>query len=152
MKKIFVLCIIILGGVSCDPPEHLKTHYTYWYVKNATNEPISITTVPGHLMSILTIISGDSVCFHSFCPPQHWGIPSFNGLYDIWKKTAVQDQHTDILSNEGSLLKCWNYADRDAEERQFFNESYWRLYMKKYSHSDELNFTWVFDIYPTDIK
>ena len=25
-------------------------------------------------------------------------------------------------------------------------------YMKKYSHSDELNFTWVFDIYPTDIK
>ena len=56
MKKIFVLCIIILGGVSCDPPEHLKTHYTYWYVKNATNEPISITTVPGHLMSILTII------------------------------------------------------------------------------------------------
>lgn len=24
--------------------------------------------------------------------------------------------------------------------------------MKKYSHSDELNFTWVFDIYPTDIK
>lgn len=132
MKKIFVLCIIILGGVSCDPPEHLKTHYTYWYVKNATNEPISITTVPGHLMSILTIISGDSVCFHSFCPPQHWGIPSFNGLYDIWKKTAVQDQHTDILSNEGSLLKSWNYADRDAEERQFFNESYWRLYMKKY--------------------
>lgn len=68
------------------------------------------------------------------------------------KKTAVQDQHTDILSNEGSLLKSWNYADRDAEERQFFNESYWRLYMKKYSHSDELNFTWVFDIYPTDIK
>ena len=121
-------------------------------MKNATNEKISITTVPGHLMSILTIISGDSVCFHSFCPPQHWGIPSFNGLYDIWKKTAVQDQHTDILSNEGSLLKSWNYADRDAEERQFFNESYWRLYMKKYSHSDELNFTWVFDIYPTDIK
>ena len=113
--------------------EHLKTHYTYWYVKNATNEPISITTVPGHLMSILTIISGDSVCFHSFCPPQHWGIPSFNGLYDIWKKTAVQDQHTDILSNEGSLLKSWNYADRDAEERQFFNESYWRLFIKNHN-------------------
>ena len=83
LKKIFVLCIIILGGVSCDPPEHLKTHYTYLYVKNATNKPISITTVPGHLMSIFTIISGDSVCFHSFCPPQHWGIPSFNGLYAV---------------------------------------------------------------------
>ena len=71
---------------------------------------------------------------------------------DIWEKTAVQDQHTDILSNEGSLLKSWNYADRDAEGRQFFNESYWRLYTKKYSHSDELNFAWVFDILPADIE
>ena len=40
---------------------------------------------------------------------------------------------------------------RNAEGRQFFNESYWRLYTKKYSHSDQLNFSWVFNILPEDI-
>lgn len=151
MKKILFLCIIILVGVSCDPPEHLDTHSTYWYVKNVTDESICITTVPGHLMSFLTITPGDSVCFHSFFPPQCWGIPSFDGLYDIWEKTAVQDQHTDILSSDGSLLKVWNYVDRNAEGRQLFNESFWRLYIKKSKDYTEQTYTWVFDIVPTDI-
>lgn len=151
MKRIVLLCVIVLVGVSCDPPEHLDTHRTYWYLKNVTDKSISVTTVPGHLMSFLTINPGDSVCFHSFCPPQHWGTPSFDGLYDIWKKTTAQDRHTDILSNDGRLLKSWNYADRNAKGRQLFSESFWRLYIKKSEQYSEQTYSWVFDILPEDI-
>lgn len=52
MKRIVLLCIIILVGVSCDPPEHLDTHCTYWYLKNVTDKSISVTTVPGHLVNV----------------------------------------------------------------------------------------------------
>lgn len=151
MKRIVFLCIIVLVGVSCDPSEHLDTHCTYWYLKNVTDKSISVTTVPGHLMSFLTINPGDSVCFHSFCPPQHWGIPSFDGLYDIWEKTTMQNRHTDILSNDGSILKIWNFADRNAEGRQLFSESFWRLYIKKSEQYTEQTYIWVFDILPEDI-
>lgn len=109
-------------------------------------------------MDILDCIIGlganlfyNSVLVHSFSPFQYLGEPTFDTFYDAWNGKPEQEWCISICSKDGQLLKIWKYIDRNAEGRQFFNESYWRLYTKKYSHSDQLNFSWVFNILPEDI-
>ena len=55
------------------------------------------------------------------------------------------------LNRNSFMFRLFGMLHRNAEGRQFFNESFWRLYTKKYSHSDQLNFSWVFNILPEDI-
>ena len=97
------------------------------------------------------LLSIPEIRYYSFSPFQYLGEPTFDTFYDAWNGKPEQEWCISICSNDGQLLKIWKYIDRNAEGRQFFNESYWRLYTKKYSHSDQLNLSWVFNILPEDI-
>ena len=150
MKKIAFIFAITLISISCDPKKWVATHATSWYAKNNTDQILINTTSP-FIDTDAVVAPGDSVLVHSFNPFQYLGEPTFDTFYDAWNGKPEQEWCISICSKDGQLLKIWKYIDRNAEGRQFFNESFWRLYTKKYSHSDQLNFSWVFNILPEDI-
>lgn len=150
MKKIAFIFAIALIGMSCDPEQWVATHATSWYAKNNTDQTLIITTSP--FIDVDAVVDpGDSVLIHSFHPFQYLGEPAFDTFYDAWDGKPEQEWSISVRSKEGQLLKKWEYMDRNAGGRQIFHESYWRLYTQKYSHSDEVNFIWVFNILPEDI-
>lgn len=150
MKKIICILAVAVITISCTSPRYMDTHRACWYVKNTTDKPIKIP-LKSFSVADLIINPGDSDYVYAFNPARHLGTPSFKLLYDMWDKIEESDQRIDILSMDGELLKTWRFADKNAVGRQLFNESYWELYTKTYSQSDELNLTWVFDILPQDI-
>ncbi len=132
MKKIAFIFAITLISISCDPKKWVATHATSWYAKNNTDQILIITTSP-FIDTDAVVDPGDSVLVHSFNPFQYLGEPTFDTFYDAWNGKPEQEWCISICSKDGQLLKIWKYIDRNAEGRQFFNESFWRLYTKKYS-------------------
>lgn len=150
MKKIVFICAIALISTSCDPPNWIDTHATSWYAKNNTDQILIITTSP-FIETDAVVSPGDSVLIHIFNPFQYLGTPSFDIFYDAWDGNPEQEKNISIFSKDKLLLKTWKYVDRNAAGRQLFNESYWRLYIKKSERYQEQTYTWIFDIIPEDI-
>lgn len=108
-----------MGGYACN----------FMVCKNNTDQILIITTSP-FIDTDAVVDPGDSVLVHSFSPFQYLGEPTFDTFYDAWNGKPEQEWCISICSKDGQLLKIWKYIDRNAEGRQFFNESYWRLYTK----------------------
>lgn len=151
MRKIVLPFIATLltscGWLFSQLGEDPTTNYhSYWYVKNGSQEPITITRSDLGQTDI-AIKPGDSVLIHKYYMEYP---PTFDLCYGLWESEAEEKRHLDVLSSEKEVLKRWEYTDKDTQERQFFRQSSWRFY-----HNDKIacvEFIWVFDILPEDIR
>lgn len=51
---------------------------------------------------------------------------------------------------DGEPVRTWLLSEKDGGGRQFFDESFWRYYIREYNDEPDY-FIWVFDIVPEDL-
>jgi hypothetical protein len=64
-----------------------------------------------------------------------------------------EDVYWQILSEDGTELKTWNYSDIGSTDQRFFEESSW-LYEEKPGEGGFIvaEYSWTFEIQPEDIS
>lgn len=154
MRRCFTIILLSLVITACDPAQYGSAYY----VKNSTDQPLKLC-LGGSDDSIYPIVGivapGDSAHFSGTSVV----IRGKNKLYFDW---FIQEQVSrwgdevslKVSSPENSLLKEWDYLDRNQSGKQFFNESSWRHYdvFDGGKGIITLKDIWVFTILPEDIN
>lgn len=150
MKKFIPVIMTILFLTACTPEKIANKYLATWYVKNTLEYPIMISK--GGDAKAQIVLPKDSLSILSFHTAAYTGEPPFNILYynDYWERLDEKDQHMDILSEKGDVLKAWYYMEKQESGRQFFDEIYWKSYKKGHSGTTP-DYNWVFEITPEDI-
>jgi len=126
------------------------------YVKNCTDHNLYMNYPPYSFKQCIK--SGDSIYLYATSFPTEYGV-IFDAVFSKWRKAEPPLRYQDkeackVLSEDGRLLKQWNFTDRNLYSKQFFNESAWRYYyeyFELYSNQTYFRATWVFDILPEDL-
>jgi len=135
----------IFLGILCEP---LGSYYEgEWYVKNNTNQTLTLSFLPKRYWKNRDVAPGDSVPIQMSKFTEKVKTKPY---FDLLPQTMVfyGDDIVEVLSKDSVLLKTWNYADKDQPDKQFFKESSWRYYKNPKASMDAI---WVFDIMPEDI-
>lgn len=134
-------------------------YHTTWYVKNSTDHPIKIILPFSRKGVKKVIFPKDSAEVFSYNHIVSDGKPTFDRLYNnvTWEKSGKEDQRADILSHEEELIKTWYFTKKNDSDKQFFNEQYWKFFIRKIPGADgpygirDEEYRWVFEITPEDI-
>lgn len=139
-----VLCLF-----SCDPPSP-DSNILNWYVKNCTQENVSISwTTRENVKNYVHLSPGDSV---RFAVGSVYTEPSAKNDID-WLKGALAEDKIEVLlySKTDQLIRTWYYDSRYSAGHQLFNEQYNKLYNNPPLGKDTV-FSYVFEILPDDLK
>jgi hypothetical protein len=160
MKKlllsIFAAAILVLTG--CDPPQYSWR----WEMKNNTSQTISVKFIPRRhndsasygLYVSPTVAPGGVVVLDVFSTKMKKG--KSVGFADYFRQSANSygnDVYWQILSEDGTVLKTWNYSDINSPDQRFFNESSWDY--KQGPGTDSFvvaSHYWLFEISEEDIN
>ena len=153
IKKIIQLFCFMSLIAACDP---ISYHDGEWYIKNYTDQTLTISFPPFHARKDGDVAAGDSLLVQLF-HFEYKGkvIPYFDRLPQVmasYNEDVLLDVSCNVLSEHGDLLKRWRYIDKDLSGKQFFNESSWHYYQFHRSRDKEhITAVWVFDILPEDL-
>lgn len=146
MKRIIRLIplLSILCLISCDPGEWMTDNEGYWYIKNMTDKSITVKCIVSEYNTRTNEIAPeDSLGLLLYgIPIAKKELPTFDDFFTYYDHVPVQ-----VFSDDGELLKEWNWSDAEASDLpEFFDESYWRKYTQKKS-GKETRISWIFDFY-----
>lgn len=130
--------------ISCDPGEWMTNNEGYWYIKNMTDKSITVKCIVSEYNTRTNEIAPeDSLGLLLYpIPIAKKELPTFDDFFAYYDHVPVQ-----VFSDDGELLKEWNWSDADAADLpEFFDESHWRKYTQKKS-GKETRISWIFDFY-----
>ncbi len=156
MKKLILLFFCIsLTGVSCR--QSLIRTDGHWSVMNKTELTLlfkyphssSLFQSDSHYgEQIIAPGSGISICNGSLPERKHL---NFHSYFERSADTFGDDVCWQILSENGDVLKTWNYSDVAQSNHRFFEESSWKYNQTSGEWLTSTINKWTFDIIPEDI-
>ncbi len=152
MKKLILLLGILCMGFECDDQSRPIENHGAWVVKNTTTQTLIIK--PGkQTIQPYNLAPGGKVelCTDTY---EISKMPVFQSLlkHRAWSGYAEGNISFEVLSDDGTPLKRWDYTDRDSPGKQFFNESFWTDSQSPGERVDEIKVTWVFELGQNDIQ
>ena len=142
------LAVLALCSVSCINAllEYWTAapYYAIYFVKNTTDNTIAVDK--GTRWGYYSVEPGDSVDIAIVEVRRNKGYPDFHSL----SKSDIGSVSVSVPEKDGAVLKVWTNDGADEPGRQFFNESFWRYYIREYNDDPDY-FIWVFDILPEDM-
>ena len=150
MKKLlFIACLpVFLCMFQCEDSIDVYCEGSF-YVKNVTDEALEIC-FSDSIPDIRSYVVGpmDSVLLRFVTTERIDGYPNFR----MFLRTEAGGRCEKSLSvlKDGEPVRTWLLSEKDGGGRQFFDESFWRNYVRYDGNMPNI-FTWVFDIGPEDI-
>lgn len=138
MKKLIGFTLLLMILSSCDPVEWLAGHDSKFYIKNLTNNTLTITTYPQKTSREFIVAPNDSIMIYG--SGRSLGDKIFPPFEDIH---VFEDIY--VYDTEGNVFREWHMEDMTAEEHSIFKEETWKHY-KEQMEGPEYAFIWVYDI------
>jgi hypothetical protein len=153
-KRPILLCLlltcVLCMGFQCEPRYDMLQNHGMWLVKNTTGQSLWIRPA-NYDRGAVELAPGAEVPLWS----QRfdiWTMPDFASLAQRWEGFTVENIHFDVLSEDGTPLVRWNYAESEGAVRHFFDERSWRRTDGPGPRVDEVEVEWIFEVVEADLK
>lgn len=138
MIRLIILTLPLMILSACDPNEWLESHRSEFYIKNSTNNTLTISTNPQKTSREMIVSPNDSIIIYG--SGRCLGDKMFPPFEDIH---VFEDIY--VYDTEGNVFREWHLEDMTTEEHSIFKEEVWKHY-KEHIEGPKYAFIWVYDI------
>ncbi len=154
MRKLILLFCIALFCISCDPPQNAWD----WSIKNCTEQTLiikfpeySIHDNGTPVYRTIILQQNQAAFIHGSHTSKKRGL-NFGYFFNTIVDRYGENIYWQILSEDDTVLKTWNYSDKRLPDQRFFEESSWKKEQGPGSGFTITEFLWTFEIQPEDIS
>ena len=150
MKKLILLFCIALFCISCDPPRNGWN----WVVVNNTGQALTLKFPYMGIDQTYILQPWERVAItkiHTTNVEERYNL-NFDYYFEMVAGRHGDDVSWQLLSEDGIVLRTWDYSDRGLPDQRFFEESAW---IKKPGPGQGAfiiaTYSWTFNILREDI-